>query len=1084
MTPSFHILGPFRVTAADGAEIALGGDKPAALLAMLVLHANELVAADRLIEDLWDGQPPATAPKTLQVHISRLRRALPENTIETTRGGYLLNAEPDQVDAQRFAALVGDGTAALAEGAHARASARLRSALALWRGAALADFTYASFAQDTIARLEGLREVALESAVEAELALGRHAELVPEIKSLLKRHPLSEHLHAQLMLALYRSGRQAEALGVYRAARRVLVDQLGIEPSEELRELERRILEQDAQLAAPVAVPAPREQAEKPQRGALVGYENELGALEDLLEHALMRHGGLALIAGEPGVGKTRLADELSTVATARGAHVLWGRCSTTGGAPAYWPWIQVLRALIADRDALTVRSELGPSAAELVQLLPELHDMLPGLEPVAHADPEEARFRLSDAAATFVRRAAASRPLVIVLDDLHDADQSTLALLQFVATAALDAPVLIIGTYRDTDAALARPLSDTLSELARATDCLQLVLTGLSSDDTAHFVELSAGVAPMPVLAAAIHDASSGNPLFVTEMVRLLRAEDRLHELEGSDPLALPYGIEQVIARRLEHLSDECRQTLALAAVIGREFDMTLLERAGEVGADELLGHLDDARAARVIEDMPVLRFSHDLVRTTLYAGLGRGERRRMHEAVALALESQNAARPEAIAAALGHHFAEALPGADPAKAIHYLTLAGDAAGDVNASHDAASHYRRAAEIAKASGSGADVLCDLYLKVAERLVEGFDMAGAKSAVEEAEALIAGAPDRVRESRLVVARAHLRMLDALALEEEEVFDAITLFEEMGDPVGAARGWGALVTLNCGRSDRLKGDEAAEHMLECARRAGSKALLNGAMRSIGSALALGGRPITEALPRLRALYEECEDAFTRARLQNCIATLAGMQGRFDESRAHAAEALEVVPPSQRFELEGYVYSTLSRTEYMAGNFQRAEEMARADVVNLEAQGLVRYLSSELMFLVDALIAQGKLDEAAMHLERAAPLAAPDDVDALLRQVRSHARLEFAHGDLEAAESSARKALTYMEAAMAPDEHADTLLLLAEILFAAGRDDEARAAAEDALQVAEAREHTVHIQRARELSTARAPVAAAD
>src|SRR3954466_14202952 len=344
----FDILGPLRVTDGSDHEVAVGGSKRPAPLAGLLLRPNEAVSADRLVDDLWDGQPPATAAKTLQVHISRLRRALPEATIATTRGGYLLNADAEQIDALRFEALVSDGTAALAEGAHARASARLRSALALWRGDALADFTYASFAQDTIARLDGLRTVALESAVEAELALGRHAELVPEIKSLLKRHPLSEHLHAQLMLALYRSGRQAEALGVYRAARRVLVDSLGIEPSEELRELERRILEQDAQLSAPAPhARSPREQVETSQRGALVGYDNELRALEDLLEQALMRRGRLALIAGEPGVGKTRLADELGAVGGARGAQVVWGRAWSAGGAPPYWPWIQVLRALV-----------------------------------------------------------------------------------------------------------------------------------------------------------------------------------------------------------------------------------------------------------------------------------------------------------------------------------------------------------------------------------------------------------------------------------------------------------------------------------------------------------------------------------------------------------------------------------------------------------------------------------------------------------------------------------------------------------------------------------------------------------------
>src|SRR3954447_19221971 len=258
----FQILGPLRVTDGHEHEIALGGAKPAAVLAMLLLRANEVVSADHLIEDLWDGQPPATAPKTLQVHISRLRRVLGEDgPISTSRGGYILQAEPDQIDARRFQKLISEGRQALSERAHARASARLRAALALWRGDALADFAYASFAQDAIARLDGLRIVALESAVEAELALGRHAELVPELKSLVKRHPLSEHLRGQLMLALYRAGRQAEALGVYRAGRRVLVDQLGIEPSEELRELERRILEQDAQLAAPrpQARPVPAE---------------------------------------------------------------------------------------------------------------------------------------------------------------------------------------------------------------------------------------------------------------------------------------------------------------------------------------------------------------------------------------------------------------------------------------------------------------------------------------------------------------------------------------------------------------------------------------------------------------------------------------------------------------------------------------------------------------------------------------------------------------------------------------------------------------------------------------------------------
>src|SRR3954447_22992849 len=272
----------------------------------------------------------------------------------------------------------------------------------------------------------------------------------------------------------------------------------------------------------------------------------------------------------------------------------------------------------------MTLRADLGTSAAELIQLLPELRETLPDLAAPEPAGPEEARFSLFEAICAFVTRTAAARPIVIVLDDLHAADASTLALLQFMAGVLLDAPVMVVATYRDTDEALERGLSGALGELARATDCLQLVLTGLSSEDTAHFVELSAGVSPMPRLAAEIHAASSGNPLFVAELVRLLRAEDRLKELAPGEALGLPRGVEQVIGRRIEQLSEGCRATLALAAVVGREFDVTLLERAGDTTGEELLDRVDDAAAARVIEQIPgstgAFRFSHDLVRQSLH--------------------------------------------------------------------------------------------------------------------------------------------------------------------------------------------------------------------------------------------------------------------------------------------------------------------------------------------------------------------------------------------------------------------------------------------------------------------------------
>jgi DNA-binding SARP family transcriptional activator len=1051
MDTRFQILGPFRVTDADGAEIPLGGEKPAALLAMLVLRANELVAADRLIEDLWDGQPPATAAKTLQVHISRLRRALPENTIETTRGGYVLNAVPEQIDAQRFEALVSDGTAALAEGAHARASARLRSALALWRGDALADFTYASFAQDTIARLDGLRTVALESAVEAELALGRHAELVPEIKSLLKRHPLSEHLHAQLMLALYRSGRQAEALGVYRAARRVLVDQLGIEPSEELRELERRILEQDAELAAP------RPQArsvpgERPSRGSLVGYEQELASLEDRLEQALIGHGDLALISGEPGIGKSRLADELGAVAQARGARVVWGRCSTAGGAPAYWPWIQVLRSFGAE-----LRDVVGDAA-----------------------DSDDQRFALHDAATTFITKLAAERPLLIVLDDLHAADASSLALLQFAAASVPAAPVMIVGTYRDTEEALEPELRDTISELARATDCLQLVLTGMSADDTAHFVEVSAGVAPMPALSAAIHQASSGNPLFVTELVRLLRAEDRLHEITDDTPLTLPRGVDQVIARRVARLSEGCREVLAAGAVIGRDLDERLLQQVLGRACDE---QLDEAVRARLVDPSGGnFRFSHDLVRQTLQAALPAGERRRLNAATAAALEQSEPAPTPAVVARLAHYYAEALPEGDAGKAVFYLSAAGDNAADFDACEEASSWYAKAVDLARANDLDDSLVCELYTRLAEQLVLVPDPARARAALAAAEEIAGrGVPDKSLDARIALATVHVSCLDAQSATRERLYAAVEFFQEIDDPLGEARAWDALAVLHCGYSEKTQEGYAGQRMLEVARRAGNRGLVNRAMGAIAASLASGTVPVSEAIPRVKKMGEEARDPITRARLKTALAVLYGASGRFDEARATLAEGEALAPASERLGFQTRKMSWTARLELLARNYKRAEEIARELCAIWRSQNLVGLLCSEQMFLVDALIGQGRLAEAAAELE-SAPAGAPDDTDAQFRQARSRAALELARGELDAAEEHARLATGYTDGSEAPDEQCQTLLVLAEVLIARGCDDEAREVLEESLAFSTRRENVVLTERARELLAATERVAA--
>ena len=245
-----RILGSLQVLA-DDRQIALGGAQQREVLAILLVHRGEVVSVDRIVDELWGERPPDRATKTVQVYVSRLRKALGDGVVATRGGGYALDLNGEFVDADRFSRLADEGREALDNGDPRRARETLTAGLALWRGPALADFAYERFAQNEAARLEELRLVALENRAEADLALGHHAELVPELESRVREHPTRERLREQLMLALYRSGRQVEALETYRDARRTLDEELGLEPGSRLQQLERSILTHDPAIEAP-----------------------------------------------------------------------------------------------------------------------------------------------------------------------------------------------------------------------------------------------------------------------------------------------------------------------------------------------------------------------------------------------------------------------------------------------------------------------------------------------------------------------------------------------------------------------------------------------------------------------------------------------------------------------------------------------------------------------------------------------------------------------------------------------------------------------------------------------------------------
>ena len=421
----YRILGPLE--ALDGErKLPLGGAKQRAVLALLLLHANETLTRDVIVDQLWGEGAPPTAAKVLQNCVSALRKELPPETIRTVAGAYGLTLEPDELDRDRFERLLAEGRAALEAGDHAEAVDQFRGALGLWRGAPLSDFSYEGFAQDEIKRLEELHVSALEDRIEAELALGRHDELVPELEALVSRHPLRERLRGQLMLALYRAGRQAEALEAYRSARRTLLAELGIEPGRALRELEQAILAQVPALEVasrkPQAVLRPGRAAASP----LEGRADELGLLEAGLDDALAGRGRLFVVVGAAGTGKTRLADELASGAKERGARILWGRGWAGGGAPPYWPWTQAL----------------------------------PDTLPVPESDDPKAQFRFFEAATETLRDLATAQPLLLVLDDLHAADEGSILLLEFVAAELPEMAALVV--------ALGRPETARLDELGR----------------------------------------------------------------------------------------------------------------------------------------------------------------------------------------------------------------------------------------------------------------------------------------------------------------------------------------------------------------------------------------------------------------------------------------------------------------------------------------------------------------------------------------------------------------------------------------------------------------------------------------
>jgi AAA ATPase domain len=457
-----------------------------------------------------------------------------------------------------------------------------------------------------------------------------------------------------------------------------------------------------------------------------VGRERELGELSRALDETCEGRGRRFLISGEPGIGKTRLAEEVAREAAARGMLAVWGRCWEGAGAPAYWPWIQVIRGWINSADPAERRAVLETEHASLrleavAQIVPELLTAVP--RPVKPAvvtqklDPAEARFRLFDSMATLLKDFARLKPLAIVFDDLHDADHSSLSMLQFVTRELAGAAVLIIGTYRDVEVRRSPDLSKHIGDLSR--EARSIPLAGLSEGEVAQFVALTSGQSKDEKLVSRLYAATDGNPLFVDGIVRIMLADDRAGHGSGSNhSFKIPDSVREAIRRRLAALSDEAGSLLASAAAIGKEFDVSLLLKVSSLPAEETQRLLNEATAGGIVNALgrERYRFSHALIRDAVYEAIDSARRVKLHALLGETLEQMHANTLRGHFSELAHHFREA---GIAEKAIDYSQRAAEEAYQAFAFEETFQHLCVAAKLMEAISSYAEKRADLLEVIA-----------------------------------------------------------------------------------------------------------------------------------------------------------------------------------------------------------------------------------------------------------------------------------------------------------------------------------------------------------------------------
>ncbi|WP_374025479.1 BTAD domain-containing putative transcriptional regulator [Mycobacterium sp. HNNTM2301] len=1253
------VLGPLQVRQ-GGAPVIIPGAKPRAILSMLGLRGGSVVAADTLVELLWGEDPPRTAAKALQTHISSLRRTLGDGFVLTAGAGWTL-AET-QVDAARYKSAARLGRDAAAAGDVGQAVARFEEALALWRGIPELPDSRRGTSEKT-RWIEG-HAALVEDRADALLATGRAAEIIGELEAAVADAPLRERRWGQLMLALYRAGRQGEALGAYQRARALLADELGVDPGPELRRLEAAIVAQDSSLETPAAqqvssvtravtflltdiegstaaweadaaamaaalarhdelveqvvtsrggrliktrgegdatfsvfdrpsaaaaaaielqeaivhepwalrepmrirvalhtgevelrdgdyfgravnraarlrslasggqilcsgataelvidslpddvvladlgtrqlrnlarpehvfelqllgaddpgpeaVPEPT--LERPSlpavlagRGPFVGRGHELERLASGWQAALAGGTNAMLIAGEPGVGKTRLAGEWSRQAYDQGALVIYGRCDEDLGAP-YQPFAEALRSLVPCLGASALRGLRGVEA--LLALIPGLADVLPDLAAPTRADPDTERYALFDAVVALLALASAGAPVVLILDDLHWAAKPTLLLLRHVLRFGEQARLQIIGTYRSTDLDRSHPLAAMLADLNRDGIASRLALSGLDEDDVTAYVA-EAGYNDEE-LARALAAVTGGNPFFLIEALR------HVDESGGRwDQSTLPQGVREAVSRRLSRLPAQANKALAAAAVVGSRFALELVER---VVGDDLVDAFDEAGKAGIVIEEPGgrYRFNHAIVRQSLLAELPSVRRMRLHQRIATTLEGEPGADDELLAE-LAYHYFECAWAGNAAKAVEYCRRAADQAMARLAYEGAADLYDRALhaleEIDDELPDRDDQVAALLIARCEALLAAGDVASASSAVAQLQTATVDSAQLAAWATCFDGQLSM-LIHPERLDEVEtaVGAAANKLAELGDAAGEAKAH--TVRAGClARLGRIGDCEIAlDDALTAARRAREHRRVNAVLAQAPLAALWGPNPVPRAggrcLDVVRLLRITTDSPAVEATSTRCQAVLEAFRGR-------AAAARRMIDSARRTVTELGLRHALVEVEQFAGIVElvvdepaAAEEYLRKAYNGFRRMGLDADTAETAALLGRTCLAldrDAEADELCAESQRLAGHALKASI--AWRTLR--ARLLSRGGEHDQARRVAEEALALAERTDALVDHGDACLSLATVLAAAGDAAGARSAAARAIELYERKGAAALTERARGLVGERA------